>query len=74
MVALQEQFQFVDYNDKLYKKIRRAVIDYLFELAVIDNLFERLIFKIPNKIRLKILLYNINPCYQTQLGLTKIKN
>lgn len=43
-------------------------------LAVMDNLFNRLTIKVSDASRLKILLNNITPFYQTQLALTDIQS
>lgn len=43
-------------------------------LAVRESLFDRLTIKVPEEVKLKILLNNITPFYQTQLGLTKVNN
>lgn len=75
---LREEFQPPDYNDKLFNEIRnrtqgpRESIGMY--LAVMSNMFERLTISVPEQTRLKILMNNIAPFYQSQLALTEINS
>lgn len=75
---LREEFQPADYDEKLYEEIKartqgpnETIGIYL---AIMDSLFSRLSVTISENRQLKILLSNISPFYQTQLGLTEIKS
>lgn len=73
---LREQFQPRNYNDHLFKEIKKRT-QHPNELmgiyiAYMTNLFERLTVRLPEATRLKILLENMAPFYKIGLGL-KIK-
>lgn len=74
VAALREEFQPLDYNDKLFEEIKRRTQgpneSIGLYLAVVNNLFDRLTVKVPEAARLKIIRNNLAPFYQTQLALT----
>lgn len=73
---LRDEFQPVDYNDKLFDEIKNRTQSpdesIGMYIAVMTNLFNRLTVPVSEQLRLKILLKNISPFYQTQLGLLDI--
>lgn len=73
---LREEFQPPDYNDKLFAEIKgrtqgsnESVGIYC---SIMENLFNRLTIKIPESTRLKIIINNLSPFYQTSLALHEI--
>lgn len=75
---LRKQFQPPDYNDKLFTEIKNRTMGPTeslgIYLAVMDNLFGRLTVKVSGATRLKIIMNNISPFYQTQLALTEVQS
>lgn len=78
VVALREEFQPYDYDEQLFDEIRRrtqgpqeSISTYI---AIMTNLFRRLTIKIPESNRLRIILKNLAPFYQNQLGLSDIRS
>lgn len=73
---LKEEFQPQDYNDKLLEEIKRrtqgADESIGIYLAVMSAMFGRLNCPVSEAVRLKILMKNISPVYQTQLALVDI--
>jgi hypothetical protein len=73
---LRKQFQPPDYNDKLFDEIRRrtqgADESIAMFVAVMDNLFDRATVRVPEATRLKLIVNNLAPFYQNQLGLAPI--
>lgn len=76
VVLLRKQFQPRDYNDKLFEEIKNRTMgpheSIGIYIAVMENLFSRLSVKLSEKARLRIIMNNITPFYQTQLALTNI--
>lgn len=73
---LREEFQPSDYNEKLLEEIKcrtqgsdESIGIYL---SVMSAMFSRLTCGISEDIQLKIIMRNISPFYQTQLGLIDI--
>lgn len=75
---LREEFQPHDYDTKLFDEIKRRTQGpeetIGIYLAIMSSLFGRLSTPISEEIKLKILMRNISPFYQTQLGLTEVKS
>lgn len=73
---LRKQFLPPNYNEKLFDEIKRRTQgpdeNIGLYLAMMDNLFKRLTVPVNDDVRLKILLRNLSPCYQSQIGLTNI--
>lgn len=74
--GLRAEFQVADYNEKLMEEIKKrtqgpneTIGVYV---AVIRSLFSRLSVQVAESAQLKIILKNLLPYYQTQLGLTEI--
>ncbi|KAK9730864.1 Zinc knuckle [Popillia japonica] len=74
--GLREQFLPVDYDEKLLEEVKHrtqgnneTIGVYI---SVMTNLFARFCKKIPDTVQLKVLLKNILPFYQTQLGLVEV--
>lgn len=72
----REEYLPSDYNEKLFEEIKRrtqgpeeSIGTYL---AVMSKYFQRLSCPVSEEARLKIILRNISPFYQNQLGLTDI--
>jgi hypothetical protein len=43
-------------------------------MAVMDNLFDRLTIKVAEPVRLKIILRNLSPFYQSQIGVQPVRS
>lgn len=75
---LRVQFLPADYNDQLIDEIRKrtqgATESMGIYIAVMTNMFNRLTVPVNEPARLKILLKNIAPFYQSQLGLVKVNS
>lgn len=75
---LREEFQPHDYDTKLFDEIKRRTQGpeetIGIYLAIMSSLFGRLSTPISEEIKLKILMRNISPFYQTQLGLMDVKS
>lgn len=75
-LALREEFQPVDYDEKLLDEVKRRTqgIDEPIGiyLAVMTNLFARFNTPVPEQLQLKILRRNILPYFQAQLGLVDV--
>lgn len=73
---LREEFQPNDYNEKLFDEIKRRTQgndeSIGIYLSVMSAMFSRLTCPVSEDIQLKIILRNISPFYQTQLGLTDV--
>ncbi|KAK9688531.1 Retrotransposon gag protein [Popillia japonica] len=76
VVALREEFQVPDYDERLFDEIRKRTQgpneSISMFVSVMTNLFSRLSIKIPESNRLKMMCKNLSPFYQSQLGLTDI--
>lgn len=75
-VALKQEFLPSDYNERLWEQIkqrtqgdRESIGIYI---AYMNNLFNRLSTPVSEDVKLKIILKNILPYYQTHLTLVKI--
>lgn len=73
---LREEYQSADYNEQLFEEIRRrsqgpdeSIGIYL---AIMNGYFKRLTCPISEEAKLKILMRNIAPFYQSQLGLVDV--
>lgn len=73
---LRTQFLPPNYNEKLFDEIKHRTQgpteNMGMYLAIMDNMFKRLTVPLNEDARLRILLRNISPFYQSQLGLTEI--
>lgn len=73
---LRKQFLAPNYNEKLFDEIKRRTQGpdegIGLYLAMMDTMFKRLTVPVNEEARLRILLRNISPFYQSQLGLTNI--
>lgn len=78
VALLRAEFQPPDYNDKLFEEIKNRTQGpnetMGIYLAYMENLFDRLTIKVPETTKLKILLNNLHPFYQTQLGLETVSS
>ncbi|KAG5884959.1 hypothetical protein JTB14_026556 [Gonioctena quinquepunctata] len=76
VLLLREEFLSADYNEKLFEEIRRRTQgpdeSIGIYLAVMSGYFKRLTCPMSEDAKLKILLRNIAPFYQSQLGLANI--
>lgn len=76
VLELRLQFLPEDYNDRLFEEIKQRTqgVDESMGIyiAVMSNMFNRLTVTVSEAARLKILLKNISPFYQSQLGLVKV--
>jgi hypothetical protein len=67
-----------DYNDRLFDKIRQRTQGsdetIGLYLAVMDSLFDRLTIKVAEPVRLKIILRNLSPFYQSQIGVHPVRS
>lgn len=75
---MRKEFLPSDYDDKLTDEIKRrtqgkdeTIGTYI---AVMQSLFSRLTTQMTEEQKLKILKKNVTPFYQTQLGLTEVKD
>lgn len=75
---MKMQFQPHDYDEKLYDEIKERTQGsdepIGIYLSAMSNLFNRLSIKIPEATKLKILLKNISPFFQLNLGLVEINS
>lgn len=75
---IREQFQPTDYNQKLLEEIKKRTQGndetIGIYLSVMRALFGRMTCAVEEGSQLKIILRNLTPFYQTQLGLIEIKN
>lgn len=78
VALLREEYQSADYNEQLFEEIRRrsqgpdeSIGIYL---AIMSGYFKRLTCHISEEAKLKILIRNIAPFYQSQLGLVDINS
>lgn len=73
---LRLQFQPPNFNDKLLQEIRSRTQgpneNMGMYIAVMTNMFNRLTVRVDEATRIKILLQNIAPFYQSQLGLVSV--
>lgn len=73
---LRSQFLPPNFNDKLFQEIKQRTQgsdeSMGIYIAIMTNMFNRLTVPVSEPVRLKILLQNINPFYQSQLGLIKV--
>lgn len=74
---LREEFQPHNYTEKLFEEIKKrtqgpeeSVGIYL---AVMSAMFDRLECPVSQETQLKIIMRNLSPFYQTQLGLVEVK-
>lgn len=78
VALLRSEFQPVDYDSRLLIEIQRrtqgADETVGIFVAVMKNLFSRLSQPLPEDRQLNILLRNITPFYQTQLGLIEVRS
>lgn len=76
VALLREEYQSIDYNEKLFEEIRRRTQgpdeSIGIYLAIMSGYFKRLTCPISEEVKLKILLRNIAPFYQSQLGLVDV--
>lgn len=76
--CLREEFQPIDYDEKLLDEIKRRTQGkdetIGIYLSVMSSLFGRLACPVSETARLKILLRNISPFYQSQLGLVEVNS
>lgn len=74
--GLRLEFQSSDYDERLFEEIKRRTQGNNetmgLYVSVMKNLFSRLSVSVSEDTQLRILLKNILPFYQTQLGLTEI--
>lgn len=74
--GLRLEFQSTDYDERLFEEIKRRTQGNNetmgLYVSVMKNLFARLSVSVSEDTQLRILLRNILPFYQTQLGLTEI--
>lgn len=70
----REEFHPVDYNERLYEKIKRKTqgVNSRIHLAVMEGFFRRLSYSLSVAVKLKILIRNMLPYYQQQLALTDL--
>lgn len=75
---LRKQFLPSDYNDRLLEEIKQRTQgpkeSIGLYIATIKLMFDRLTFSVSEALKLKIILKNISPFYQSQLGLVQIKS
>lgn len=75
---LRLQFQPSNYNDRLFEEIKHRTQgsseNIGMYIAVMSNMFNRLTVPVGEKTRLAILMKNISPFYQSQLGLVSIES
>ncbi|KAJ8968492.1 hypothetical protein NQ317_014542, partial [Molorchus minor] len=73
---LREEFQPCDYNEKLFEEIKRRTQgsdeSIGIYLSIMSAMFSRLTCPVGEDVQLKIIMRNISPFYQTQLGLVDI--
>lgn len=73
---LKEEFLSPDYDDKLFEEIKHRTQGSQesigIYISIMKNLFSRLSVKISETMQVKIVLKNLSPFYQTQLGLVDI--
>lgn len=78
VIALREEFQHPDYDEHLFDEIRRRTQgpneSISIYISIMSNLFSRLSIKIPECNQLRIIMKNLTPFYQGQLGLVDIKS
>lgn len=77
-VALREEFQTPDYDERLFDEIRRRTQgpneSIGLYVSIMTNLFSRLSVPIPDRDRVNILSKNLTPFYQSQLGLAEVRS
>lgn len=73
---LRVQFQPSNFNDKLFEEIKRRTQgpseNMGMYIAIMNNMFNRLTVQVSERTRLAVLLKNISPFYQAQLGLVTV--
>lgn len=73
---LRSEFQPSNFNDKLFDEIKKRTQgndeSMGMYVAVMTNMFNRLTIPVSESVRLKLMLNNITPFYQSQLGLTSV--
>lgn len=73
---LRSQFQPVNFNEKLLEEIKARTQgpdeSMGIYLAIMNNMFGRLTITVSEAVKLRILLRNIHPFYQSQIGLTDL--
>lgn len=76
MVGLRSEFLSPEYDEHLFEEIKHRTQgpneSIGIYVSVMKNLFARLCTSVPESTRLKILMRNLAPFYQTQLGLVDI--
>ena len=76
--ALRKQFLPSDYNDRLFDEIKQRTQgpkeSIGLYIATMINMFNRLTCSPTEHLKLKILMKNISPFYQSQLGLVKVQS
>lgn len=76
--AIRKEFQPPDFNDRLFDEIKSRTQGPQESMgmfvACLENMFDRLTIQVRPATRLKIMLNNVAPFYQTQLGLHKIQS
>lgn len=78
VALLRSEFQPINYDERLFEEIKRrtqgADESIGMYVAVMKNMFARLSESLPEDKQLRILLRNMSPFYQTQLGLTEVNS
>lgn len=78
VALLREEYLTADYNEKLFEEIRNRTQgsdeSIGIYLAVMTGYFKRLTCPVSEETKMKILLRNIAPYYQSQLGLADIRS
>lgn len=76
VTLLKEEFHAADYNEKLFEEIKKRTQgpdeSIGIYLAIMSGYFKRLTCPISEPVKLRILLRNLAPFYQNQLGLVDI--
>lgn len=76
VALLREEYQSADYNEQLFEEIRRRTQgpdeSIGIYLAIMTGYFKRLTCPISEDVKLRILMRNIAPFYQSQLGLVDV--
>lgn len=73
---LRSQFQPINFNEKLLEEIKGRTQgpdeSMGIYLAIMSNMFGRLTITVSEAVQMRILLRNIHPFYQSQIGLTEL--
>lgn len=78
VALLNKEFRPIDYDDRLMDEIKRrtqgADENISIYVAIMQTMFSRLLEPLDENKKLRIVLRNLTPFYQSQLGLTVIAN